>query len=329
MNKFISDKSDRLDIVLSLELKSSRAQVNNLIKNQKVKINDKIITKPAFWVKIGDEILYELPSLIKTQKPSNLPEFDIEILHEDDDILVINKPSGLVVHEAPSVKEATLVDWLKANNYELSTLGGEFRAGIVHRLDKGTSGVMVVAKNNVAAVKLSEQLSVKSMGRIYLMITDLPLKENCVIDRPIGRNNQNRLKKAIVPNTKAAKSAFVNIFLDDESLKTKNNQNLISAKLFTGRTHQIRVHLASINRHILGDDLYGFKGSNDKIKRIFLHAYLLVLNHPKTNEQMQFIAPLPVEFYDILQINKEILDEKINPNNLFKLFSDTFECVFV
>ena len=148
LNKFISDKNDRLDIVLSLELKSSRSQICNLIKSKFVKINEKIITKPSFMVKFGDEISYILP---------NLPNLSVEVLFEDDDILVINKPSGLVVHEAPSVKEATLVDWLKANNYELSTLSGEFRAGIVHRLDKGTSGVMVVAKNNATAVNLSAQ----------------------------------------------------------------------------------------------------------------------------------------------------------------------------
>ena len=155
------------------------------------------------------------------------------------------------------------------------------------------------------------------------MITDLPLKQNCIINRPIGRNNANRLKKAIVANGRMAKSAFANIFLDenlDNNFKsnTKFTPNLVAAKLFTGRTHQIRVHLASINRHILGDDLYGYKGNNDKIKRILLHAYLLRLNHPKTNEQMQFVAPLGAEFYNILQ--KESLDEKINPNLLCDIF---------
>ena len=323
LNKFISDKNDRLDIVLSLKLQTSRSQICNLIKSKFVQINEKIITKPSFMVKFGDEISYILPNLQKPQKQLNLPKFNIEIIYEDDDILVINKPSGLVVHEAPSVKEPTLVDWLKANDYELSTLNGEFRAGIVHRLDKGTSGAMVVAKNNISAINLSEQLSTKLMGRIYLMITDLALKQNCIINRPIGRNNQNRLKKAIVENGRAAKSAFANIFLDEDYQNTKFTPNLVAAKLFTGRTHQIRVHLGSINRHILGDDLYGYKGNNDKIKRILLHAYLLKLNHPKTNEQMQFIAPLPAEFDEILQ--KENINEKINPNLLCDIFEHSDE----
>ncbi|MBO7154540.1 MAG: RluA family pseudouridine synthase, partial [Campylobacter sp.] len=236
-------------------------------------------------------------------------EFDVEILYEDSDILVINKPIGVTVHPAPSVKEATLVEWLKQKGYTLSSLGGTERAGIVHRLDKGTSGVMVVAKNNQAHTALSQQLSSKDMGRIYLALCDLPLKENCVIDRPISRHPQNRLKNAVVSSGKPAKSAFANI------ISSQNRRvNLISAKLFTGRTHQIRVHLASINRHILGDDLYGFKSNSDKISRIFLHAYILRLIHPKSNQIMEFKAPLPSEFYELIskEFNKETVDENIS-----------------
>ena len=263
------------------------------------------------------------------------PLFDkIEILYEDDEILVISKPAGLVVHDAPSLNEPTLVDFLKASNRELATLGGEFRAGIVHRLDRLTSGAMVVAKSDFASANLSAQLKQKSASRIYLALTDLALKENCVIDRALARCEGNRLKKMVYPlshpGAKSAKSAFCNIFLDEfyetspeffANNSVKKSANLIACKLFTGRTHQIRAHLASINRHILGDILYGFKGSCD-ILRIFLHAYILRLIHPRTNEVMTFKAPLNDGFINVLGIKREILDEKLSEDFMFSCFRD-------
>ncbi|MDL0104690.1 RluA family pseudouridine synthase [Campylobacter vicugnae] len=319
MTEFISSKSARLDQELALYLKISRNQVLSLIKGGNVSVNDKVVTKAGFNLNLDDKISFILPQTTQIQSEFKA-EFDVEILYEDSDILVINKPIGVTVHPAPSVKEATLVEWLKQKNYTLSTIGGVERAGIVHRLDKGTSGVMVVAKNNESHASLSSQLSSKDMGRIYLALCDLPLKENCIIDRPIGRHPQNRLKNTIVNGAKSAKSAFANI------LTTQNKRvNLIAAKLFTGRTHQIRVHLASINRHILGDDLYGFKSNSDRISRIFLHAYILRLIHPKSNQIMEFKAPLPNEFYELIgkEVNKEIVDESITPSILCDIFRDS------
>lgn len=319
LTEFISSKSARLDQELALYLKISRNQVLSLIKGGNVSVNDKVVTKAGFNLNLDDKISFILPQTTQIQSEFKA-EFDVEILYEDSDILVINKPIGVTVHPAPSVKEATLVEWLKQKNYTLSTIGGVERAGIVHRLDKGTSGVMVVAKNNESHASLSSQLSSKDMGRIYLALCDLPLKENCIIDRPIGRHPQNRLKNTIVNGAKSAKSAFANI------LTTQNKRvNLIAAKLFTGRTHQIRVHLASINRHILGDDLYGFKSNSDRISRIFLHAYILRLIHPRSNQIMEFKAPLPNEFYELIgkEVNKEIVDESITPSILCDIFRDS------
>ena len=274
LTEFISSKSTRLDQELALYLKISRNQVLSLIKGGNVSVNDKVVTKAGFNLNLDDKISFILPQTTQIQSEFKA-EFDVEILYEDSDILVINKPIGVTVHPAPSVKEATLVEWLKQKNYTLSTIGGVERAGIVHRLDKGTSGVMVVAKNNESHASLSSQLSSKDMGRIYLALCDLPLKENCIIDRPIGRHPQNRLKNTIVSGAKLAKSAFANI------LTTQNKRvNLIAAKLFTGRTHQIRVHLASINRHILGDDLYGFKSNSDRISRIFFTRLYFKIDSP-------------------------------------------------
>ena len=287
----------RLDKYLSLKLDYSRNQITNLIKSGGVMVNNKTITKPSFKVSDDDKIEYEIKDF-KEDKDYEV-DFDVDIIYEDDDILVINKPSGLVVHSAPSVKEATLVDWLKSKNITLSTISGEERHGIVHRIDKETTGALVIAKNNYAHQFLSEQLQNKTMGRIYLAIIDLPLKENCEIDRPIGRNPKNRLKQAIIPNGRSAKTRFLKL--------CSNKEEVIACKLFTGRTHQIRVHLASINRHIIGDELYGASKSKE---RIMLHAYILYLIHPTTKKMMQFKAPLFDDMQKkINQICKDSKDE--------------------
>ena len=315
MDKFIAENSQRLDIFLSSNLQNSRNQITNLIKSNLVFVNSKSVVKPSFKLNSGDIVEIKYPQIQKSEICENV-DFEVEILYEDDDLLVIDKPANLVVHSAPSVKEPTLVDWLKSKNYTLSTLNGEIRAGIVHRLDKGTSGVMVVAKNDIAHANLSSQLSDKSMGRIYLAFVDLALKENCIVERYIGRNPNNRLKKTIVsemaPDGRYAKSAFAN-------LHTEKNANLIAAKLFTGRTHQIRVHLASLNRHILGDTLYGFKSESDRIKRVFLHAYLIYFKHPRNGDLIKICTKkLPKEFSEMIENldNKEEIYEKILPNNI-------------
>lgn len=314
MNEFISDANGRCDQILSLFLKISRNQTSELIKNLNVSVNDKLISKPSLKINTGDYISFILPKSKKEEQYTKA-NFDVEILYEDEDILVLNKPANITVHRAPSVKEPTIVDWLGSKNYTLSTLNGDIRPGIVHRLDKGTSGALVVAKNNISHASLSAQLSDKSMGRIYLALLDLPLKENILIDRPIGRSKINRIKNVVTKDGRKAKSAFINIFTDD-------NIHLISAKLFTGRTHQIRVHLASINRHILGDDLYGFKSCHARISRVMLHAYLLDLTHPRSGKKMNFKASLPLEFNTILDKFKENLNEKINPSILRNSFND-------
>jgi 23S rRNA pseudouridine1911/1915/1917 synthase len=300
------EKSQRLDSFLTDVIKSSRNQVENLIKKGAVRVNSNTVLKKSFKLKEGDEVEYEI---IEAEQESYEVDFDVPIIYEDDDILVINKPANLVVHKAPSVKEATLVDWLKSKNISLSTISGELRHGIVHRLDKGTSGVMVVAKNNESHQALAKQLEDKSMGRYYLAVVDIPLKENLVIERKVGRDPNNRLKMKVISSGKEAKSAFCKL-----SLANTTNYELISAKLFTGRTHQIRVHLNSINRVILGDTLYGFKSQKDSIKRVFLHAYLLYLKHPKSGELLKLRAELKDDMQTFLEknFNMESINEKIN-----------------
>ena len=314
-NSFHVEESGRLDKILSQTLEVSRNQVEKLIKDGLVSVNGKVVVKPSFKVAEGDEVVYEFKEAQK-REPVEV-DFDVEVLYEDEYLLVVNKPSGLVVHPAPSVKEATLVDWLVQKGISLSTISGEERHGIVHRIDKETTGALVVAKSNEAHEKLSAQLLDKSMGRYYLALIDHPLKEDTIVDKPIGRNPNNRLKMDVVPHGKPAKTAFAKL------LTTEHDTELIAAKLYTGRTHQIRVHLGTLGRHILGDTLYGFKSKRDKIPRVYLHAYLLYLIHPQTGEKMEFSAPLfdDMRGYMTKYFDQRQLDETINPDTLGSRFA--------
>ncbi len=315
MNQFTATASGRLDKILANQLDVSRNQIEKLIKDGLVTVNSKTITKTSFKVEEDDEIAYAFK---EAEKREVAPvDFDVEVIYEDEYLLVVNKPAGLVVHPAPSVKEPTLVDWLIQKGISLSTISGEERYGIVHRIDKETTGALVVAKNNKVHEALSLQLQDKSMGRYYLALIDHPLKENTVVDKPIGRNPKNRLKMDVVPNGRNAKTAFVKL------LTSQHNVELIAAKLFTGRTHQIRVHLNTLGRHILGDDLYGFKSKRDKISRVNLHAYLLYLVHPVSGERMEFVAPLfdDMKMYLSKNFDQGEVDEKIDPRTLGDLFN--------
>lgn len=319
MQTFLVDENSRLDVFLAKKLNQSRNQVTLLIEKDCVQVNDKIQDKNSFKLKNGDIISIASLKLYDEIKPQFEVGFDIDVLYEDEDLLVLNKPSNLVVHGANSVKNATLVDWLIEKKYTLSNLGGEIRAGLVHRLDKDTSGAILIAKNNFTHQKLSEQLADKSMGRIYLALIDLPLKEDkIIVEKFLMRSPSNAIKKIAIDKenkfSKNAKSAFINI------VKTEN-LTLMAAKLFTGRTHQIRAHLASLNRHILGDSLYGYKGKYDC--RIMLHAYFLYFIHPKTKEQIFVKAPLMEDFKNIMfeQINLGENDEKISLEFLLEFFN--------
>jgi 23S rRNA pseudouridine1911/1915/1917 synthase len=309
-------EASRLDTFLCECLEVSRNQVSLLIKQGAVSVDGKNVLKSGVKLKSGQHVTVTFPEAKST--PAQAIDFDVPILYEDDDLLVINKPSGLTVHPAPSVKEPTLVDWLKHKGIRLSTVSGEERHGIVHRLDKGTSGVMVVAKNNSAHEALSQQLQDKSMGRYYLAVISPPLKEDLVlVEKPIGRSSQNRLKMAHVPGGKEAKTLFKKL------LPSRDEKNeLIACKLFTGRTHQIRVHLETFSRHILGDHLYGVKSKNDKIEQILLHAYVIYFKHPTTGKLCRFTAPPSETMQRYLEkhFDTETLYERIDENSIDSYF---------
>jgi len=316
--EYICNSPERLDTFLTTQIGQTRSQIAGLIKHECVFIDTKKVSRPGVKLKAGQKVRVEFPEA-KQAKALDV-DFDVEVLYEDDDVLVINKPSGVTVHPAPSVKEATLVDWLKHKGVRLSTISGEERHGIVHRLDKGTSGTMVVAKNNEAHEFLSKQLQDKSMGRYYIAVVTPPLKEDVtIIESNIGRSSHNRLKMACGLNHgKYAKTMFKHLALSSDE-KTQ----LIACKLFTGRTHQIRVDLESMNRHILGDHIYGLSPIVEKPERVLLHAYLIYFIHPTTKEKLFFKA----EFDEIMRetiFNKfdtEILNEVIDSNYIMHSFT--------
>ncbi len=314
--EFTCKEASRLDSAMSEALGLPRNQIEKLIKNVGVEINGKKVCKSSFKVESGDVVSYEYVQADQGS-PSYPVDFDVTILYEDEHLLVINKPPFLTVHGAPSVKEATLVDWLHVKGISLSTLSGEERHGIVHRIDKETSGALVIAKTNEAHVELSKQLEDKSMGRYYIAIIDQALKEHTVVDLPIGRSTKNRLKMDIIKDGRAAKSAFCKLALAHDGKK-----ELIAVKLFTGRTHQIRVHLHALSRHILGDSLYGFKSQNGTIPRVMLHAYMLYLIHPFTKEPLIVRAPLMDDFKEVLAhyFNQEEYHEKIESYSISECF---------
>ena len=320
MNKiesYICDGVERLDTFLATQIGQSRSQIAQLIKKECVYVDGKIVSRSGVKLKENQIIKVEFPPA--EVKPALDIEFNVEILYEDDDVLVINKPSGLTVHPAPSVKEATLVDWLKHKGIRLSTISGEERHGIVHRLDKGTSGSMIIAKNNEAHEFLSTQLQDKSMGRYYLAVVNPPLKDDLTqIEHPIARSTHNRLKMACLEHGKYAKTLFKTLALSND----EKNQ-LLACKLFTGRTHQIRVHLESINRHIIGDHIYAQNPKLENAERILLHAYMIYFIHPTSKEKLSFVALPDRQMMDYLdkKFDMEQINEVINPSYIVHGFA--------
>ena len=286
------NEGKRIDSYLSEKLDLSRSKVQKLIKEEKVLVNDKVVNS-SYSVKIDDEIIVddELDYEIKVD-PEDIP---LNIIYEDDDLLIINKESGMVVHPAPGHYTGTLVNALLFRYKDLA--GDKFRPGIVHRLDKDTSGLMLVAKNEFTLEKLSEMISKKEVERKYLAIVDGVIKEDSgEIDAPIGRDRNNRQKMAVTDvNSKNAITHF-------RVLERFNNHTLIECILDTGRTHQIRVHMAYIGYPVCNDPLYG-RGKADEYGQL-LHSYSIKLKHPRTGKELSYEIDLPEEFKNRLEIIK-------------------------
>lgn len=268
----------------------SRSFLQNIIKEGNVLLGDKEI-KPNYKLREGDMITVNLPDLKKLEA---LPEnIKLDILYEDSDVIVVNKPQGMVVHPAHGNYSGTLVNGLLYHCRDLSGINGVLRPGIVHRIDKDTSGVLVIAKNDTAHISLSAQLKEHSMHRIYNCIVYGHFNESMfTVDKPLGRDKKDRKKIAVVKDGKRAVSHF-------KVLEEYKGFSLLECSLETGRTHQIRVHLSSLNHPIVGDRVYGI---NDKfnLNGQLLHAKLLGFIHPGSKDYMEFEAPYPKYFNEFL-----------------------------
>lgn len=283
----------RIDKVLVLELKDrSREFIMRLIDEGEVLVNNKK-AKNSYRVKENDEITINIPEAKNLDAtPQDIP---LDIVYEDDDIIVINKPRDLVVHPSNGHEDGTLVNALLAHCTNLSGINGIKRPGIVHRIDKDTTGLLVVAKNDYAHEFLAKQLEDHTLHREYIALVKGVIKEeDGKIIAPIGRDKYNRQKMAVdVKNGKPAVTHF-------HVLKRFNQYTLISCVLETGRTHQIRVHMNYIGYPIEGDPVYGPKSHLLFDKGQLLHAEKLILIHPKTKKKMTFSAPLPKDFQDVI-----------------------------
>lgn len=283
---------ERIDKFLAQKLDKSRSLIQKLIKDELVLVNGETV-KTNYSVAAGDEI--DVKQFDVVDNTSIIPQpMDLDIVYEDDDLLVINKPSGLVVHPAPGHYQDTLVNGLLAYSNKLSDINGEFRPGIVHRIDKDTSGLLVVCKNNETHEALANQLSDKTLFRQYLAIVHGEIEEDeGEIIAPIGRDPRDRVKMAVVAkNSKEGQTNF-------KVLERYDHYTLVSCNLLTGRTHQIRVHFDFINYPLAGDPLYGIKPTIDT-KGQALHAYKLGFIHPRSGEYMEFEAKPPQEFINTL-----------------------------
>lgn len=267
----------------------SRSQLQHWIADGHVLVNGQQV-KPKYKLNVGDlvEVIPEEPKKIDLE-PEKIP---LDIVYEDDDVVVVNKPQGMVVHPAPGHPDHTLVNAL-LYHCPLSTINGEFRPGIVHRIDKDTSGLLMVAKNDMAHRSLAAQLKAKTNQREYVALVHGVIKEDQgTVDAPLGRSLKDRKKQAVVADGRHAVTHF-------KVLERFNHYTLVSCRLETGRTHQIRVHMKYIGHPLAGDPLYGPRktlAGNGQ----YLHARLLGFKHPRTGKELVFTAPLPAYFQQML-----------------------------
>lgn len=299
INLQVEAKSDRLDRFLSQELPDiSRSRLQQLIEQGNVQVNDQVCTSKKSIVQIGNRITLIIPEAIPLDlQPEDIP---LDILYEDDSLIIVNKPAGLVVHPAAGHPNGTLVNALLAHCQNLAGIGGVQRPGIVHRLDKDTTGAIAIAKTDFAHQHLQAQLKAKTARREYLgIVYGAPSAENGTIDQPIGRHPTERKKMAVVPLEKRGRLAVTHWQVRERL----GNYTLMHFQLETGRTHQIRVHSAYIGHQIVGDPIYS-NGRNIgvNLKGQALHAWRLQLRHPLTDELIAVTAPLPATFATLLEV---------------------------
>lgn len=301
--EIIADVRDRIDKFLIEKLDFSRSYIQRMIDGGAILVNGSRV-KSSYLLHCGDVILvnedYNEEVKIVAQ------EIDLDIVYEDDDLLVVNKPSGMVVHPAVGNYEGTLVNALMFHcNDNLSRLNGEIRPGIVHRIDKDTSGLLLVAKNDKVHEALAEQIRKKTVTRKYLaLVNGVIFEDTATIDAPIGRDDKDRKKMAVTDVN--AKDAVTHLRV----LERYKNATLIECQLETGRTHQIRVHLNYIGHSIVNDPVYGLRRMDDPDFGQMLHAKTIGFVHPVTNEYLEFSVEPPARFWEILDKYKGLVHDK-------------------
>ncbi|SMB93280.1 ribosomal large subunit pseudouridine synthase D [Desulfonispora thiosulfatigenes DSM 11270] len=293
------NEGQRLDAFLSENIEEiSRSYIQKLIKDENIKVNNQPV-KSNYKIKATDSIIAIIP------EPETIDikaeEIPLDIIYEDDDVLVINKAVGMVVHPAVGNYTQTLVNALLYHCKDLSGINGKLRPGIVHRIDKDTSGLLMVAKNDHAHQGLANQLKDHSVDRAYMaLVHGVVTEPGGIIDAPIGRHPNDRQKMAVT--LKNSKEAVTKYYVKERFTK----YTLVECKLETGRTHQIRVHMSYINHPLVGDITYGWKKNNLGLNGQALHAYMLGFVHPRTGEKLNFTVPMPDYFQNTLsELRKE------------------------
>lgn len=288
-----NEKGIRLDSYIASKKKDlSRTNVKRLIENDNILVNNSS-QKISYKVQVGDEISIVIPEAKEIElKPQDIK---VDIVYEDDSIIVVNKPKGMVVHPAIGNPDGTLVNAImNICKDSLSGIGGEIRPGIVHRLDKDTTGLLIIAKNDKAYVNLSEQIKNREVKKIYIALVRGIIPENeATINMPIGRSTKDRKKMAVVKNGKEAVTHF-------KVLNRFKNYTLLEIKIDTGRTHQIRVHMSEIGYPVVGDMVYSNGKNEFGIQGQMLHAKSLDFKHPITGKQMHLEAELPKYFKEVI-----------------------------
>jgi 23S rRNA pseudouridine1911/1915/1917 synthase len=287
------EEGERLDRVVAARVPDlSRSQVQRLIKDGAVTVNGRP-SKPSYRVEVGDEIAVEIPAeLPERVKPENIP---LDIIYEDAALLVVNKPAGMVVHPALGHASGTLVNAVLAHCPQAAEVGGPERAGIVHRLDKDTSGLILVAKDETTRAALQHQFKRRQVTKTYLALVEGQVQpREGVVEAPVGRNKRQRKQMAVVRSGREARTTY-------RAVEYFSDHTLLEVHPHTGRTHQVRVHLAWLGYPVVGDAVYGHRRQRLLQGRHFLHAARLRFTHPPTGEEVAFEAPLSSELAGVLK----------------------------